>query len=107
MNRDSLLKNRTVFWQTSYENVHENLNKPGIAIRSRRETEFPAERMELAREIRKIRLESGCTQKDMAKKLGVIQQYISKIEHGHETFSIDTLKKIADALDKRLMITLR
>ncbi len=107
MNRDSRLKNRTVFWQTIYENIHENLKKQGIKIRSRRETEIPAERMELAREIKKIRLESGCTQKDMAKKLGVIQQYISKIENGHENFSIDTLKKIAGALNKKLMITLR
>ncbi len=107
MNRDSRLKNRTVFWQKIYEHVHENLKKQGITIRSRRETELPAERMKPAREIRNIRLESGYTQQDMAKKMGVIQQYISKIENGRENFSIDTLKKIADAPDKRLMVDLR
>ena len=44
--------------------------------------------------------------KNIAKKLGVIQQYISKIENGHENFSVDTLARIADVLGKGLVIKL-
>jgi len=63
--------------------------------------------MKVAHEIRNIRIKLGYTQKEIAKKLGVIQQYISKIENGHENVSVDALKRIADALDKRLVIELR
>ena len=48
----------------------------------------------------------GYTQEEMAKKLGVIQQYISKLEAGRENLSVDTLKRIADVLGKRLTIQL-
>ena len=106
MRRDRWLTERVVFWQTIYECVLEKLKEQGVKIRSSREAEIPAERMKLAREIKDIRVKSGCTQKDMAKKLGVIQQYISKIENGYENFSVDTLKRIADVFGKKLMIGL-
>lgn len=107
MRKDRWLENRVIFWQTIYERVLEGLEEQGVKIRSHREAEIPAERIKLAREIKDIRVELGYTQKDMAKKLGVIQQYISKIENGHENFSVDTLKRIADVYDKRLVVALR
>ena len=75
-------------------------------MREPRKVKIPPERMKLAQEIRDIRVELGYTQKDMAKRLGVIQQYISKIESGHENFSVDTLKRIADVFGRRLVIGL-
>ncbi len=107
MRKDRWLRDRAGFWQTIYERVLEGLKEQGVKIRIPREAEIPAERIKLAREIKDIRVELGYTQKDMAKKLGVIQQYISKIENGYENFSIDTLKRIADVFDKRLVVTLR
>jgi len=107
MRKDRWLKDRTVFWQTIYERILEGLKEQGIKIRSQREVKIPAERMKLAQEIKGIRVELGYTQKDMAKKLGVIQQYISKIENGRENFSVDTLKRIADVFSKRLVVALR
>ena len=44
------------------------------------------------------------TQNQLAKKSGVSQSNISKIEGGNYQPSIATLKKIADALGKRLVI---
>ena len=75
-------------------------------MREPRKVKIPPERMKLAQEIRDMRVELGYTQKDMAKRLGVIQQYISKIESGHENFSVDTLKRIADVFGRRLVIGL-
>ena len=106
MKRDRWLENRVVFWQTIYERVHERLKIMGIKLREPQEVEIPPERMKLAQEIRNIRMKLGYTQKDMARKLGVIQQYISKIESGHENVSVDTLKRIADAFGKELVIKL-
>lgn len=107
MRKDRWLKDRVIFWQTIYERILEGLKEQGIKIRSQREVKIPAERMKLAQEIKDIRAELGYTQRDMAKKLGVIQQYISKIENGRENFSVDTLKRIADVFSKRLVVALR
>lgn len=106
MRKDRWLTDRVGFWQTIYERVFEGLKEQGVKIRIPREVEIPVERMKLAQEIKNIRVELGYTQKDIAKKLGVIQQYISKIENGYENFSVDTLKRIADVFDKRLTITI-
>jgi len=86
MRKDRWLSDRVAFWQTMYEHVHEQLQKQGIRIREPREAAIPAERMRLPRQIRDIRLRIGYTQQDLAEKLGVIQQYVSKIENGHENF---------------------
>ena len=107
MRKDRWLRDRVVFWQTIYERILEVLKKQGIKIRQPREVKIPPERMRLAQEIKDIRVKLGYTQRDIAKKLGVMQQYISKIENGYENFSVDTLKRIADVFDKRLVVTLR
>lgn len=107
LQKDQWLKNRILFWQTIYELVHQKLREEGIAIREERSETIPAARMKLANEIKNIRLSSGLTQKGIAQKLGVIQQYISKIETGHENLSVDTLQRLADILGKGLFIQLR
>ena len=107
MRKDRWLRDRVVFWQTIYERILEGLKEQGIKIRQPQEVKIPPERMKLAQEIKDIRVELGYTQKNMARKLGVIQQYISKIENGYENFSVDTLKRIADVFDKRLVVALR
>jgi len=65
-----------------------------------------SERMSIAQQIKDIRLKLGYTQTEMAKKLGVIQQFISKLETGRENLTIDTLKHIADVFEKKLIIRL-
>jgi len=107
MRKDRWLKNRVIFWQTIYERVHEGLKGRGIKLREPQEVNIPPERMKLARQIRDIRMKSGYTQEDIAKKLGSVQQYISKIENGHENLSVDTLTRIADVFGKGLVIKLK
>ena len=50
----------------------------------------------------------GFSQKafEHAQKLGVIQQYVSKLETGRGNITIDTLKRIADVLHKNFVIKL-
>ena len=105
--RDRWLKNKIVFWQAMHERRLEVLKEKGVAIRQvPQRTKIPPERAALAGQIRDIRIKLGYTQKELAKKLGVIQQYISKIESGRENISIGTLKRIADAFDKKLVVAL-
>lgn len=107
MGKDQWLKTRVVFWQTIYERLHERFRGQGIRIRNPQEIRIPRQRLVLATQIRKVRVKLGYTQRDIAKKLGVIQQYVSKIESGRENVSFDVLKRIADALGKELVVRLR
>lgn len=105
--KDQWLENRVIFWQTIYEHTHKKLEEHGIKIRRPLKGKIPPERFELAKQIRQIRIQLGFTQSNIAKKLGVIQQYVSRIETGRENVSVGSLKRVADALGKKLTIQLR
>jgi transcriptional regulator with XRE-family HTH domain len=49
--------------------------------------------------IRSHRLQKGLSQGDIEKKTGLLRCYLSRVENGHTVPSIDTLAKIAGALD--------
>lgn len=59
--------------------------------------------MDIGEKIKKIRKESGITQKQLAQKLGVSQAAIVQFESEKSNPKIDTLKKIADALNVSVM----
>ena len=59
---------------------------------------------ELCQLIIDTRVSVDMTQNQLAEKSGVSQSNISKIENGSYRPSVATLKKIADALGKRLVI---
>lgn len=60
---------------------------------------------QVAKEIITVRVRDGLTQGELAKKLGVSQQQISKIENG-EFDSIEAVIKVLVALDHRMVVTL-
>ena len=45
------------------------------------------------------------TQKDLAEKMGVSQQLISRIESGNENASLETLSNIAKVFNKEVDVT--
>ena len=59
---------------------------------------------EICDEIINNRNEAGLTQKELAATSGLTQSNISKFENGISKPSIESLKKIADALGKRLIV---
>ena len=59
---------------------------------------------EVREAITEIRKSKNISQKDLAKKTKIPQANISRIENGHYIPSIPVLKRIADGLDKRLII---
>lgn len=52
--------------------------------------------------IRGFRQQKGMSQGDIEKRTGLLRCYLSRVENGHTVPSLDTLKKIADALDLQL-----
>ena len=91
--KDAWAKPKAQFWQNIYE------KETGNRI-------VHEERMGIAQQIKSLRVQMGYTQNELAKKLGVIQQYISKLEAGRENLTIDTLRHVADILGKKLVIQL-
>jgi transcriptional regulator with XRE-family HTH domain len=49
--------------------------------------------------IRTLRLQRGMSQGDIEKRTGLLRCYLSRVENGHTVPSLDTLQKIASALD--------
>ena len=55
--------------------------------------------MKIGTAIRTHRLQKGLSQGDIEKKTGLLRCYLSRVENGHTVPSLDTLSKIAQALD--------
>ena len=53
------------------------------------------------------RLAAGLTQKELAEKIGTRQSVISNLEGGEANPTLATLRKVADALGAKVMVTLR
>ena len=52
--------------------------------------------------IRNYRLQKGMSQGDIEKRTGLLRCYLSRVENGHTVPSLETLQKIARALDLQL-----
>ena len=50
-------------------------------------------------------VELGLTQRTLAKKMNCTQQYVSKVLKGRENLSLETMCKIEDALDIKVLNT--
>jgi transcriptional regulator with XRE-family HTH domain len=58
--------------------------------------------MKIGTTIRGYRLQKGYSQGDIEKRTGLLRCYLSRVENGHTVPSLDTLSKIAQALDMPL-----
>jgi transcriptional regulator with XRE-family HTH domain len=55
--------------------------------------------MNIGDTIRNYRLQKGMSQGDIEKRTGLLRCYLSRVENGHTIPSLDTLAKIAGAMD--------
>jgi transcriptional regulator with XRE-family HTH domain len=58
--------------------------------------------MNIGNTIRGYRLQRGMSQGDIEKRTGLLRCYLSRVENGHTVPSLETLQKIARALDLQL-----
>ncbi len=59
---------------------------------------------QLVRAMIKARYDAGLTQKELAAKTGIQQANISRIENGNGNPSISTLYKLAEGLEKKIVL---
>jgi transcriptional regulator with XRE-family HTH domain len=55
--------------------------------------------MNIGHTIKTYRLQKGMSQGDIEKRTGLLRCYLSRVENGHTIPSLDTLAKIASAMD--------
>lgn len=58
--------------------------------------------MNIGETIKNFRLSKGMSQGDIEKRTGLLRCYLSRVENGHTIPSLDTLAKIASAMDVAL-----
>ncbi|MDR2360758.1 MAG: helix-turn-helix transcriptional regulator [Oscillospiraceae bacterium] len=73
----------------------------------RREYDALAPQYEIIAAILSARIERGITQTELARRVGTRQSNISRLERGSYNPSVEFLQKVAAALDKQLLISLR
>ena len=73
----------------------------------RKEYEVLEPEYRLAATLIRLRLAKGLTQEGLAKLLNTKQESIARLESGDSLPSLSTIRKVADALDADLEITLR
>ena len=56
-------------------------------------------KMNIGETIRNFRLQKGMSQGDIEKRTGLLRCYLSRVENGHTIPSLDTLAKIAGAME--------
>ena len=68
--------------------------------------EGPGPVYELRKKILLLRLDEGLSQEELAARAGMRQSVISRIENGESEPRIETVKKIAKALNRKVKIDL-
>lgn len=63
-------------------------------------------KLDLGYKIRQARERLGITQQELASRIGTRQSNISRLEFGNYNFTVEMLRKIADALDMSLEVKL-
>ncbi len=80
----------------------------------KKEAEYPGFKQEVEREfislkigeeIRLMRIESGMTQDELAKKLSTTKSAISRLENHSSSMRLSTIEKVAQVFDKQVMVS--
>lgn len=96
---------RIIFWDAIYEKIREKFKEKGIILKMEKEEVDPCLK-KIGETIKKMRKEKKFTQKQIAERLGVSQQFFSRIESGKENITLKYLVKIVSLLGEELKISI-
>ncbi len=106
MRKNSWNDPRIEYWQAIYDTLRKDPKSANINKSLPKE---PVSKIcqEIGEKIRDAREKSNLTQRQLAKKMKVSQQIISRIESGRQNVSLETLESICAALGFSLNIELK
>ena len=90
-----------IIWNEEIDIETETIYELGKTVRMER----PAANIMVGYAVAMARANKGISQTELSKVTGIDQSDLSKIERGVANPSVNTLKRIADALDTQLVIT--
>jgi DNA-binding XRE family transcriptional regulator len=106
MRKDNWNNPRIAYWQAVYDKLRVKYKKKISSLG--RAAEAAKARNEFSRKIgerlRAVRRQKGLTQSEVAKRLKVTQQLISRVEKGGENISLRTLQNIVNGLGASLNV---
>ena len=104
MRKNKWADERIDFWDQIYRTLYVQL---GDKIRKEKKEKVSVvpDLMKFAEIFTNERKKQKMTQKTLAQKTGLTQQYISYIEQGKSDFSVTVLKKLSDALNLKVKIS--
>lgn len=91
-----------VIWNDELDIEAETVYEEGVTVR----TEKPAANIMVGEAVYAARARKGISQKQLSELTGIDQSDISRIEKGYANPSIETLNRIAFALDCKLSISI-
>lgn len=106
MKKDAWVMEKIPFWQAIYNVLLEQFRAKGDKVRIHEKKKPLLELKTVACQIRELRKKRGYTQKELAKRMHVVQSYISKIERGENNISVETLSHVAHILKVKLVVQL-
>ena len=75
--------------------------------KKREAIEEKARYLKAAMELRKVRKQLHLSQEELAKKMSVKREFISRIESGRQNVTLDTLYRIAEVTGKKVQLSFR
>jgi len=79
----------------------------GYSQKKREAIEERARYLKAAMELRRVRKQMHLSQEQLAKKMSVKREFISRIESGRQNVTIDTLYRIAEVTGKQFRLSFR
>ncbi len=99
MHKDAWNRERVIFWQGAFDYLIKSLKEKGTPfIRPKPEVRMDPEQQKIGQGIRDLRRSRKMTQAELARKAGLTQQHIAKIEKGLSCPRSQTMEKIEKAL---------
>ena len=97
---------RIIFWQAVYAKLASEFKEKGIAIRPVKEPEKADDEWsrQIAGMIKDRRQDMGLTQSEFARRIGISQQIISRVEKGRNDMRLLTMVKVFQFLGERVLI---
>ena len=88
--------------------VDKFINKKELASPGfRKKVEDEVNNLKIGEEIRQMRIMSGMTQEELAKKLSTTKSAISRLENHSESVRLSTIEKVAEVFDKQVVVSFR
>ena len=90
-------------WDIDYYSIEETIKDP----KRKKNIELEMKKLEMSLAIINLRKKKKISQAKLAEKIGMKQSAVGRIEAGKQNLTIETLQKIAVALNKELVVGFR